>query len=85
MAAYPATIPDLGAAPRECLPMAQKPLVEGHKGKAPLVHARLVPDDFERVQRLAQNRGMSLSQALRYALKTGLDAEDGGHTGQAVA
>ena len=43
---------------------------------------------FERVKQLAHVRGMSLSQAVRYALKTGLDSEEaaaGPDVGRSVA
>jgi hypothetical protein len=56
--------------------MAQKPLVDGRKGEAPLVHARLIPDDFDRVTRLAASRGITRSQFVRDAVRLALGVED---------
>jgi hypothetical protein len=65
--------------------MAQKPLVEGRQGVAPLVHARLIPADFDRVSRLAEMRGISRSQFIRDAIRDALDATETGQSNQTVA
>jgi predicted transcriptional regulator len=48
--------------------MARRPLAAGRKGRAPLVHARLVADDFDRVTELAEARGLTRSEVLRDAV-----------------
>jgi predicted DNA-binding protein len=60
-----------------CHAMSGRPrLADTYPGQAPFVSARLIPNELERLNRIAQATGVTRSQFIRLAVQAALDAAE---------